>query len=137
MEIDYTKETWRILVVDDVQVHRFLMTSGLGRLNPCLSISEADSVDTAKDFLGKDKFDAVVSDWNMPNGGGGELVKWIRARPHFKRTPFIMISGNKDGDDIIRAFMQLGVDAYVVKPFTPQDLYEKIKVSIEKLATKP
>lgn len=136
MDIDFTKETWRVLVVDDVQVHRFLMASGLGRLNPCLRITEADSVDIAKEMLGNGSYDAVVSDWNMPGGGGSELVRWLRARPHFKRVPFVMISGNKEGEDIIRAFMELGVDAYVVKPFTPQDLYGKIKASIEKLADK-
>jgi two-component system chemotaxis response regulator CheY len=132
MEIDYSKDTWKILVVDDVQVHRFLMTSGLGRLNPCLSIAEADGFAKATTMLTEGSYDVVVSDWNMPGGGGGELVKWMRSRPHFRRVPFIMISGNKEGDDIIKAFMELGVDAYVVKPFTAQDLYTKIRMAIEK-----
>jgi DNA-binding response OmpR family regulator len=44
-----------------------------------------------------------------------------------------MISGNTDNEDIIRAFMELGVDAYVVKPFTPQDLYQKMIAAFEKL----
>lgn len=132
MIVDYTRETWKVLVVDDVQVHRFLMTSGLGRINPCLEISEAGSVTEAIAMLSGGPFDVVVSDWNMPGGGGGELLKWMRARPHYRRVPFVMISGNAENDDIIKAFMELGVDAYVVKPFTPQDLYHKIKLAIEK-----
>jgi CheY-like chemotaxis protein len=134
MTVDYDKDTWKILVVDDVQVHRFLMTSGLGRINPCLQISEACNFSEATAMLSEGAFDVVVSDWNMPTGGGGggELVKWMRARPHFCRVPFVMISGNAQNDDIISAFMELGVDAYVVKPFTAQDLYSKIKFAVEK-----
>ena len=134
MEVDYEKETWSILVVDDVQVHRFQMASGLGRINPFLKITEATSIAEAVKKLEQPgaRFDIVVSDWNMPGGGGDLLVKWMRVRHAYKKIPFLMISSNKENSDIIKAFMELGVDAYVVKPFTPQDLYVKIRQAIEK-----
>jgi two-component system chemotaxis response regulator CheY len=85
--------------------------------------------------LGEGKFDAVVSDWNLPERGGDALLKWMRARPNFNRVPFIMVSGNTESEDIIHAFMELGVDAYVTKPFNARDLYEKIVNAYEKRNT--
>lgn len=130
MQVDFEREM-RVLVVDDVQVHRFLMTSGLERVNPFMEIDEASSLEEAIAKLGANRYHAVVSDWNMAGGGGDQLVKWMRARPNFKRVPFIMISGNNDSESIISAFMALGVDAYVVKPFTPLGLYQKIIAALE------
>lgn len=131
MDIDYTKSL-RVLLVDDVQVHRFLMAGGLGRINPFIKTDQASSLEQAIELLSGNEYQAVISDWNMPGGGGPELVKWMRARLHFRRVPFIMISSNNDNEDIIGAFMQHQVDAYVVKPFKAQDLYEKMILAIEK-----
>ena len=131
MEVDYDKEL-SVLLVDDVQVHIHLMESGLRRINPFIEIDHATSLHEAQAKLGTNRYNVVVSDWNMPGGGGDELVRWMRARIHFKRIPFVMISGNTDNKDIIHAFMELGVNAYVVKPFTPQDLYQKIITVLSK-----
>ena len=131
MAIDYTKDL-TILLVDDVQVHRFLMASGLNRINPFIKTDQASTLAQAIELLSTQEYHAVISDWNMPGGGGAELVKWMRGRPHFRRVPFIMISGNSGNEDIIKAFMELQVDAYVVKPFTPNDLYEKMTAAIDK-----
>jgi CheY-like chemotaxis protein len=135
MAVDYAKDL-KILVVDDVQVHRYLMTSGIARLNPFVKIDEATSLDEAITKLSNGQYNVVISDWNMAGGGGDELVKWMRSRANFRRVPFIMISGNTDNEDIIRAFMELGVDAYVVKPFTPHDLYQKMMTAFDKLNTR-
>lgn len=121
-----------LLVVDDVPVHRYLMVSSLERLHPGIRIEQASSFDEACAKLTQGRIDIVVSDWNMPGGDGGELVKWMRARVHFRRVPFVLISSNSDQEDIIQAFMELGVDAYVVKPFKPEDLYEKMLAALEK-----
>ena len=131
MGVDYNKDL-SILLVDDVQVHLSLMEAGLIRINPFIRIDRATSVQEAQEKLSVNKYNVVVSDWNMPGGGGDELLKWMRARIHFKRVPFVMISGNNDNEDIIHAFMDLGVDAYVVKPFTPQVLYQKIISALDK-----
>ncbi len=131
--VNYTQEL-NILVVDDVEVHRFLMSSGLLRINPFAKVVQANGVVQAKELLSKPGavFQVVISDWNMPDGGGAELVKWMRSMAAYKRVPFVMISSHNEQEKIIQAFMDLGVDAYVVKPFTPTALYEKVMKAIEK-----
>ncbi len=131
MEIDFQKKL-KILLVDDVQVHRYLMSSGIARINPFVQIDQATSLEEAITRLSNGTYNVVVSDWSMAGGGGDELVRWMRARANFRRVPFIMISSHAGHDAIIHAFMELDVDAYVVKPFTPQDLYKKIVFAFDK-----
>jgi len=130
-KVNYTNKR-RVLIVDDVEVHRVMMDNFLRKINPFLTVEDASSVQEAIQKMGDGKFDAVVSDWNLPERGGDALLKWMRARPNFDRVPFIMVSGNTESEDIIHAFMELGVDAYVTKPFKAQDLYEKIVNAFEK-----
>jgi two-component system chemotaxis response regulator CheY len=76
-----------------------------------------------------DRFDPsvemVITDWNMPNMSGLEFVRALRARPDGKKVPILMVTTRSVRDDIIQA-AQAGVNNYVVKPFTPQVLKEKI-----------
>jgi two-component system chemotaxis response regulator CheY len=109
-----------------------MMDSFLHKINPFITVEQASSVPEAFEKLSDGRFDAVVSDWNLPNHGGDALVKWMRARANFNRVPFIMVSSNTDSQDIIHAFMTFGVDAYVTKPFKAQDLYEKITAAYDK-----
>lgn len=122
----------RVLLVDDVSVHRTLLQSGLLRLNPFLQLDTACSVEEAREKLAGDRFDAVVCDWKMPGEGGDGLLGWMRQRPAFKFVPFIMISAQTERQEIILAFVDLGVDDYVTKPFTPAAVYEKILRAVEK-----
>jgi len=130
-KVNYTKNR-RILIVDDVEVHLVMMNSFLSKVNPFMAIEQASTVADAISKLSDGHFDAVISDWNLPVHGGDTLVKWMRARPNFNRVPFIMVSSNTDNEDIIHAFMALGVDAYVTKPFKAQDLYEKLVTAYDK-----
>lgn len=130
-KVNYTKQR-RVLIVDDVEVHRVMMNTFLSKINPFMTIDQASSVPEAIATLSDGHFDAVVSDWNLPGQGGDVLVKWMRARANFNRVPFIMVSSNTDNQDIIHAFMAFEVDAYVTKPFKAQDLYEKITAAYDK-----
>ena len=130
-KVNYTNKR-RVLVVDDVEVHRVMMNSFLSKINPCITIEQASSVAQAIGTLSDGHFDAVISDWNLPGQSGDVLVKWMRARANFNRVPFIMVSSNTDNQDIIHAFMSFGVDAYVTKPFKAQDLYEKMTAAYDK-----
>jgi CheY-like chemotaxis protein len=121
-----------VLLVDDVSVHRTLLQSGLQRLNPFLQMDTAGSVEEAREKLMGDRFDAVVCDWKMPGEGGDGLLGWMRQRAVFKYVPFIMISAQTERQDIILAFVELGVDDYVTKPFTPAAVYEKVLRAVEK-----
>jgi two-component system chemotaxis response regulator CheY len=129
--IDYEKKL-NILVVDDVEVHREMMKTFLLKVNPFIKVEQASSVVQAVEKLNTGKFNVVVSDWNLPDHGGDALLKWMRARANFNRVPFIMISANTGNEDIIHAFMTLGVDAYVTKPFKSQDLYDKVISAYQK-----
>lgn len=130
-KVNYTKNR-RVLIVDDVEVHRVMMNSFLSKINPFMMIEQASSVNQAIATLNDGHFDAVISDWNLPEQGGDVLLKWMRARANFNRVPFIMVSSNTDNQDIIHAFMALGVDAYVTKPFKAQDLYDKLTAAYDK-----
>jgi len=130
-QISYTNKR-RVLIVDDVEVHRVIMDTFLRKVNPFITVDAASSVPEAIEKLSNEKFDAVVSDWNLPDRGGDVLLKRMRSRADFNRVPFIMVSGNTRTEDIIHAFMDLGVDAYVTKPFKANDLYEKIVAACDK-----
>jgi len=126
----------RLLIVDDVQVHLFLMRTGLRRIDPFMCVDLAASVKEAQASLIENTYDAVVCDWMMPDGGGHELLQWMRRRPHFNRVPFIMISARNDGNDVIKAFVEHGVDDYVIKPFSPDIVYQKVLSSIDRVGNR-
>lgn len=134
--IDFSRHL-RLLVVDDVAVHRFLLVSGLGRVNPFITVEDAGSGNEAMAKLGgAERYDAVICDWLMSDGSGEDLLFWMRARPHFRRVPFIMVSSKSSPQEIIDAFTKLGVDDYMVKPFIPRDVYRKVVATIDKMAGK-
>ena len=76
--------------------------------------------------LKSQKIDLVVSDWNMPNMTGLELLKAVRADEDLKATPFLMVTAEAKKENIIEA-AQAGASGYVVKPFTAATLDEKLK----------
>ncbi|MEW5903325.1 MAG: response regulator [Pseudomonadota bacterium] len=129
-------EAIRLLVVDDVQVHSYLLQTGMLRINPFMKIDVAASVEEAQRLLAVEAYDAVLCDWVMPRAGGNVLLKWMRARPHFQYVPFIMISAEARTEMIIDAFTELGVDGYVVKPFHPPAVYDKVLAAIEKASAR-
>lgn len=120
----------RLLIVDDVQVHLYLMRTGLLRIAPCMCIDLARSLNEAQASLAENAYDAVVCDWMMPGGGGHELLQWMRKRPHYNRVPFIMMSARDGSNDVIKAFVEHGVDDYVTKPFTPDIVHQKVLAAI-------
>lgn len=133
-DIDFSRQL-RLLVVDDVTFHRFLLASGLGRINPLVKVEEAGSGNEAIAKLGgAERYDAVICDWLMPDGSGEELLRWMRARPEFRRVPFIMASSS--AQEVIETFSGLDADGYVVKPFMPQDVYRKVVDAIDRMAEK-
>ena len=115
----------KILVVDDFQTMRRIVRNilkGLGFTN----IVEADSGVTALEILKKEKIDFIVSDLNMPEMTGIELLKTIRASEEWKDLPFLMVTAEGKREQFIDA-VKNRVNNYVVKPFTPATLEEKIR----------
>jgi two-component system chemotaxis response regulator CheY len=114
----------RILVVDDFPTMRKIVRGVLKQLG-YTNIEEAEDGEQAITILQSAPFDFIVSDWNMPNMTGLELLKAVRANPKTKHLPFLMVTAEADKENIVEA-VKAGVSSYVVKPFNAGTLKEKI-----------
>lgn len=114
----------RFLVVDDFSTMRRIVRNLLKELG-FTNVDEAEDGQVALHKLKTQHFDFVVSDWNMPNMTGIELLKAVRADPQFKTLPFMMITAEAKRENIIEAAMA-GASGYIVKPFTAATLEEKM-----------
>ena len=98
-------------------------------MNSLQRIGFGETVEAGDGKEALDKFDPsvkfVITDWNMPNMTGTELAKALREREDGKHVPILMVTARSVREDIIEA-MEAGVNNYIVKPFTPQILKEKI-----------
>ncbi|MGV3655160.1 MAG: chemotaxis response regulator CheY [Noviherbaspirillum sp.] len=121
----------RFLVVDDFSTMRRIVRNLLKELG-YTHIDEAEDGAMALAKLKGDSFDFVVSDWNMPNMDGLEMLKNIRADPALCKLPVLMVTAEAKKENIIAA-AQAGANGYIVKPFTAATLEEKLNKIFEKL----
>ena len=118
------KADLKILVVYDFSTMRRIIRNLLKELGfPNVTEAE-DGVDALKKLQGGG-FEFVVSDWNMPNMSGIELLRSIRKDPTLKHLPVLMVTAEAKKENIIEA-AQAGANGYVVKPFTAAVLDEKL-----------
>lgn len=116
----------KILVVDDFPTMRKIVKSVLKQLG-LSNITEAEDGAEALGILKSDNtFEFVVSDWNMPNMTGIELLKAVRAEAALKHLPFLMITAEAEKDNIVEA-VRSGVSSYIVKPFNAATMKEKLE----------
>ncbi|WP_435628684.1 chemotaxis response regulator CheY [Candidatus Ferrigenium straubiae] len=118
-------ESTKFLVVDDFSTMRRIVRNLLKELG-FLNVQEAEDGVEALVKLRADEFDFVVSDWNMPNMTGIELLRAIRADEKLKHLPVLMVTAEAKKENIIEA-AKAGASGYVVKPFTAATLDEKLK----------
>jgi two-component system chemotaxis response regulator CheY len=116
---------YSVLVVDDFSTMRrivsnLLKEAGFGR------IAEAEDGSIALRKLESETFQFVVSDWNMPNLTGLELLKAVRHSEKLQHLPFLLITAEARKENIVEA-AQAGADGYIVKPFTAAILSQKIE----------
>ncbi|MDF3982083.1 chemotaxis response regulator CheY [Luteibacter sp. PPL201] len=124
----------KILVVDDFSTMRRIVRNLLVELGFTNTlIQEAEDGNAALALLRSQSFDLVVTDWNMPNMTGIDLLRAIRADANLKAMPVLMVTAENNRDQIIAA-AQSGVNGYVVKPFTAVTLKEKLDKIFERLA---
>ena len=112
----------RFLVVDDSATMRRIVVNSLQRVGFTDVVEAADGAEALEKM---DSVDFLITDWNMPKLSGAELTRAVRAREDTRQLPVLMVTARSVRDDILSA-MEAGVDSYVVKPFTPQVLREKI-----------
>ncbi|RPI46846.1 MAG: chemotaxis protein CheY [Betaproteobacteria bacterium] len=115
----------KFLVVDDFATMRRILRNLLKELG-FNNVDEAEDGVAAMHKLRTQPFDFVVSDWNMPNMTGLELLRTIRGDQHLKHLPVLMVTAEAKKENIIAA-AQAGASGYVVKPFTAATLDEKLK----------
>ena len=123
----------KFLVVDDFSTMRRIVR-GLLKEMGCNNVEEAEDGQVALNMLKGARFDFVVSDINMPNMNGFDLLKSIKADPALKHLPVLMVTAEDRKEDIVLA-AQSGAAGYIVKPFTKATLEEKVQKILQKLAT--
>ncbi len=122
----------KFLIVDDFSTMRRIIR-GLLKEMGCNNADEAEDGVVALGMLKQAKFDFVVSDINMPNMNGFELLKAIKADDSLKHLPVLMVTAEARKEDIVLA-AQSGAAGYIVKPFTKATLEEKVQKILQKLA---
>ncbi len=113
----------RILIVEDSATMRSLLASTLEQLDVPVKVTEACSGFEALRYLPREEFALVVTDINMPDINGLELVSFVKGNPQYRSIPLIIVSTEGSDKDRDKG-MELGADAYVVKPFDPDALRE-------------
>ena len=113
-----------IITVDDSSTMRRIIKNTLQKLG-FETILEAGNGVEALEVMSKNKVDMIVTDWNMPEMEGLTFVKAVRAKDEYKDLPILMITTEAAKEDILTA-LRSGVNNYVVKPFTPETLQEKV-----------
>ncbi|WP_079230307.1 response regulator [Pseudomonas putida] len=121
-----------VLVVDDAPFIRDLVRKCLRNAFPGMVIEDAVNGRKAMAMLGKEQFDLVLCDWEMPEMSGLELLTWCRQQPEMKDMQFIMVTSRGDKENVIQA-IQAGVSDFVGKPFTNEQLLTKVKKALTKI----
>lgn len=121
----------RILLCDDASFIRDLIKRTLRKFLPQSEIAEASDGKKAQALLNRQPFDLILSDWEMPGMSGEELLIWVRADERLSSTPFIMVTSLGGKEHIVRA-VQAGVSDYLGKPFTAEELMQKVHKALVK-----
>jgi two-component system, chemotaxis family, chemotaxis protein CheY len=113
----------KCLVVDDSATMRRIVVNALKSLghNDLVEATDGNDALTKVD----ESIEFIITDWNMPSMGGLELVKALRGNPKTASTPVMMVTTRSVEQDILQA-AEAGVNGYILKPFTPQVLQDKI-----------
>ena len=127
------KSQYRFLVVDDFPTMRRIVRNLLKELG-FANVDEAEDGAAGLAKVKEGRFDFVISDWNMPNMDGLQMLQNIRAdaNPSISKLPVLMVTAEAKKENIIAA-AQAGANGYVVKPFTAATLDEKLGKIFEKL----
>lgn len=124
----------KILVVDDFRSMRSLIKNILRKLG-YTKVYEAEDGDTAWKLLQEEEIELIISDWNMPRMKGIDLLRKVRESEEYSHLPFLMVTAEGLKDNVVEA-IKAGVSGYIVKPFSPQSLQDKIQKVFAKKGAK-
>ena len=122
----------KFLVVDDFATMRRIVR-GLLKEMGCLNVEEAEDGTVALQMIRTNRYDFIVSDINMPNMNGFDLLRAIKADDSLKHIPVLMVTAEARKEDILLA-AQSGAAGYVVKPFTKATLEDTVSKILQKLS---
>jgi two-component system chemotaxis response regulator CheY len=126
----------RVLVVDDMMTMRKLVSKILKELQFTDITEAADGIKAWEAITNAESpFGLIVSDWNMPNCTGLDLLKRVRGDQRFKKTPFVLVTAEAEKSQVAEA-LKAGVDQYVVKPFNHESLKAKLEMVYQRYAKK-
>ncbi len=131
MGIEQVDKNIKFLVVDDFATMRKVVRNVLRELG-FSNFEEAEDGEKALRALNSGHFDFVVSDWNMPNMQGIDLLRAIRSTPSLQHIPVLLVTAEAKRENILEA-AQAGVNGYIVKPFTPETMREKLDAIFTRL----
>jgi two-component system chemotaxis response regulator CheY len=124
----------RILIVDDMMTMRKLVGKICKELGFPNLVEASDGIQAWEQIQSASPpIGLIISDWNMPNCSGIDLVKRLRADSRFGKTPFLMVTAESEQQQVVEA-LKAGVDNYVVKPFSAATLTEKLTAIHKKIA---
>lgn len=118
----------RFLVIDDSVTMRRIIANILGRLG-YPDVAQAGNGREALDRLATEQIDIVITDWYMPEMNGLDFVKALRTTPATSHIPIVIVTANAASDDIEHA-LELGINSYILKPFTAETMRDKISALI-------
>jgi two-component system chemotaxis response regulator CheY len=119
----------RFLIVDDSSTMRRIIINTLTKLG-YKEFHEAGNGREGLERLASTPVDLIITDWNMPEMSGIDFIRAVRANNATKLLPVLMVTTNAAEDDIVAA-LKAGVNNYVVKPFTPDTIREKIQSAMK------
>ncbi len=124
----------RILVIDDMMTMRKLVSKICKELG-FTDITEASDGAQGWEAINSANppFGLIISDWNMPNTTGLDLLKRVRADSRFVKLPFVLVTAEAEQHQVVEA-IKAGVSNYVVKPFTAESLKEKLEAAYKKMS---
>ncbi len=119
-------EKLRVLLVDDVADMRKFIKNALQRTFIDCDVDEASDGIDARTHMETLQYDLVLCDWGLPGLTGEDLLKWVRSDEKHKEVPFIIVTGYRDRERVLRA-MEFGVTDYIVKPISIDTLIKKVR----------
>jgi two-component system chemotaxis response regulator CheY len=114
----------KVLIVDDFATMRRVLKNIMKQIG-FSSITEAENGKEALKILKEQSIDLLLCDWNMPEMPGIDVLKAVRQDEELKNTPFVMVTAEAQKENILEAVKE-GVSSYIVKPFTPETVEEKL-----------
>lgn len=122
----------KILIVDDMMTIRKIVRKTLKEIEFSNFEEAANGTEAWRLLHEIQGVEIVISDWNMPQMTGMELLKLIRQHDDLKHLPFIFLTAESDIAQVKQA-LESGADNYILKPFTPKDLKDKLEQTYEKV----